>query len=133
MAKTKVLPKAKKPMSMEDIGYNIIFGILFTLLALLCAYPFYYLLICTISNNQMVEVGAITWRPVGIHFGNYKEILKVENLGNSVLITRPGPSLEPVSVCLPQHIPHIFSQSRKCGGKNSGTGSVWQPCIFRQA
>lgn len=54
MAKTKVLPKAKKPMSMEDIGYNIIFGILFTLLALLCAYPFYYLLICTISNNQMV-------------------------------------------------------------------------------
>ena len=35
----------------------------------------------------MVEVGAITWRPVGIHFGNYKEILKVENLGNSVLIT----------------------------------------------
>lgn len=40
MAKTKVLPKAKKPMSMEDIGYNIIFGILFTLLALLCAIPF---------------------------------------------------------------------------------------------
>ncbi len=87
MAKAKALSNAKKPMSIEDIGYNIIFGVLFTLLALLCAYPFYYLLICTISNNQMVEVGAITWRPVGIHFGNYKEILKVENLGNSVLIT----------------------------------------------
>lgn len=120
-------------MSMEDIGYNIIFGILFTLLALLCAYPFYYLLICTISNNQMVEVGAITWRPVGIHFGNYKEILKVENLGNSVLITLARTVLGTgVSVFATAYTAY-FSQSRKCGEKNSGTGSVWQPCIFRQA
>ena len=85
--KTIGLQQPKKPMSREDIGYNIIFGILFVLLSFICAYPFYYLLICTISNNQMVEVGAITFYPVGIHFDNYKKILEVENLGNSVLVT----------------------------------------------
>ena len=45
MAKTKELPGEGKPMSLEDIGFNIIFGIIFTILALICAYPFYYLLI----------------------------------------------------------------------------------------
>lgn len=74
-------------MSKADIWYNVIFGIVFTLFALICAYPFYYLLICTISDNQMVEVGAITFYPVGIHFENYKKILSVQNLGNSVMIT----------------------------------------------
>ena len=118
MAKTKVLPKAKKPMSMEDIGYNIIFGILFTLLALLCAYPFYYLLICTISNNQIVEVGAITWRPVGIHFGNYKEILKVENLGNSVLITLARTVLGTgVSVFATAYTAYFFTKQEMWGKK----------------
>lgn len=79
--------KQKKVKSREEIIYNIIFGCLFTVLAFLCAYPFYYLLICTVSNNQMVEVGAITWHPAGFHLNNYKEILGTENLGNSVFIT----------------------------------------------
>lgn len=83
----KQAKQKRKVMSGADIRFNLIFGILFSLIALICAYPFYYLLICTISNNQMVEVGAITFYPVGIHFDNYKRILEVENLGNSVLIT----------------------------------------------
>lgn len=77
----------KKKMSLSDLVYNIGFGILFSLIAFICIYPFYYLLICTISNNQMVEVGAITWRPVGIHFNNYKRIFEINNLGNSIMIT----------------------------------------------
>lgn len=35
----------------------------------------------------MVEVGAITWRPVGIHFNNYKKIFEINNLGNSIVVT----------------------------------------------
>lgn len=77
----------KKGMSGADIRYNIIAGIIFSLMAFICIYPLYYLLICTISNNQLVEVGAITWRPIGIHFENYKTVLQVENLPNSVVIS----------------------------------------------
>ena len=86
MAKAVNLTR-KKAMTAADKRYNIVFGIIFALIAFICAYPFYYLLICTISNNQMVEVGAITWRPVGIHFNNYKKILETQNLGNSIIIT----------------------------------------------
>lgn len=77
----------RKKMSLSDITYNIVFGFLFSVLVFICAYPFYYLIICTISNNQLVEAGAVTWRPIGIHFNNYRKIFELDNLGNSVVIT----------------------------------------------
>lgn len=98
-------------MSASDIAYNLVFGILFSLLAVICAYPFYYLLISTISNNQMVEAGAITWRPVGIHFNNYKRILEVENLGNSVMITLLRTSLGTFfSVSVTAYLAYFFTR-----------------------
>lgn len=77
----------KKKISREEIVFNIVAGFFFVIIALICVYPFYYLMICTISNNQMVETGAITWYPVGIHFENYVKILSVDNLGNSAVLT----------------------------------------------
>lgn len=98
-------------MSASDIAYNLVFGILFSLLAVICAYPFYYLLISTISDNQMVEAGAITWRPVGIHFNNYKRILEVENLGNSVMITLLRTSLGTFfSVSVTAYLAYFFTR-----------------------
>ena len=43
-----------------DALYNALGAIVFTLFALLCAYPFYYLFICTISAPSLVEVGRIS-------------------------------------------------------------------------
>lgn len=77
----------KKRMTGEEKLYNCIGGFLFILIGLLCTYPFYYLLICTISNNHLVETGAITYRPMGIHFDNYVKVLKVNNLANSAILT----------------------------------------------
>lgn len=54
---------------------------------LICAYPFYYLLICTISNNAQVEMGKIILLPQDIHFKNYLEILRVQNLGNAAFVS----------------------------------------------
>ena len=79
--------KKKKKMTSEEILFNLVAGFFFVILALICAYPFYYLMICTISNNQMVETGAITYYPVGIHFDNYKKVLSVDNLANSAVLT----------------------------------------------
>lgn len=74
-------------MSGENMRYNIVASILFGLVALICIYPFYYLMICTISDNNLVEAGKITLYPKGIHFDNYIEVLKVDNLGSSAIIT----------------------------------------------
>ncbi len=63
---------------------NIIFFILFTLI---CAYPFYYLIINSISNNQLSANGAINFLPRGIHFQNYVQVLKLSGLPLAALVS----------------------------------------------
>ena len=83
-----VLPKQKKKKwSREEIVFHTVMYIIFGCFTLLCAYPFYYLLICTISNSQMVDMGRVILYPIDIHFKNYIEIFKVQNLGHSAMIT----------------------------------------------
>lgn len=77
----------KKKMSAEDVRYHVFAYILFGLIAIICAYPFYYLLICTISDNQLVDLGRITLIPKGIHFDNYIKIFQIQNLVNSFMIS----------------------------------------------
>lgn len=74
-------------MTPQDILYNVLFSIVFTVFTFICIFPFYYLFICTISDPNLVEVGAITVIPRGLTLKNYAEILKVDNLANSAMIT----------------------------------------------
>jgi len=53
---------------------------IFILLALACAFPFYYIFINTISGNDLVAKGAITFLPKDIHFNNYLEVFKIKGL-----------------------------------------------------
>lgn len=74
----------------EDVSEkvtNICSYFVFSIIAFLCVFPFYYLMICTISDNHSVELGKIIFFPEGIHFSNYKSMLKVQNLMNSVKTT----------------------------------------------
>lgn len=74
-------------MSRADLSYNIVGIILFTVITLICFYPFYYLLICTISDQKLVDLNKIALIPRGINFKNYIEIFQVQNLGNAALIS----------------------------------------------
>lgn len=74
-------------MSRSDKIYNVIGTIAFSILALICAYPFYYILICTISDNRLVALQRIIFLPKGIHFDNYIKVFKIQNLANSAGIT----------------------------------------------
>ncbi|MBR0267857.1 MAG: carbohydrate ABC transporter permease [Clostridia bacterium] len=62
----------------------VIFFILFTFI---CVFPFYYLFINTISDNNLVAGGQINFLPQGIHFGNYSRILGQEELKNALVVT----------------------------------------------
>ena len=77
----------KIKMSKEDKIYNIVGTIIFLLITFICVYPFWYLLICTISNQKMVELNQVVLLPKGINFRNYVEIFGVQNLYNSFLIS----------------------------------------------
>lgn len=77
----------RKKMSREDKIYHIFAYLLFGLISLICVYPFYYLMICTVSDNQLVNLGRITLVPKGIHIDNYIKVFGLQNLMNSFTIS----------------------------------------------
>ena len=108
----------RNKMSGNDIIFHIVAIAVFSLIALLCVYPFYYLLICTISDNQAVDLGQVLIWPQGIHFKNYLEIFRVQNLGNaavvSVVRTVVGLSLIHISRPLRfMHCPRIMMRPKR--------------------
>lgn len=61
--------------------------VVFTLFALICVYPFYYIFINTISANNLSESGAILFWPREIHFQNYIDALKISGLFQAVKVS----------------------------------------------
>ena len=91
---TRKIAKARQTaMGIEyktTVGDKIfmVFDVLFfSLFAFICIFPFYYILINTISDNSLVNSGAITLVPQGIHFSNYISLLSVSDFINSIGVT----------------------------------------------
>ncbi|MGN0205203.1 MAG: carbohydrate ABC transporter permease [Coprococcus sp.] len=88
MAKEKVVYKEKeKPLSASDKVFNVFNYALFAILTLICVYPFYYLIINTISANDLSANGMINFLPKGFHLENYKQVLQLSGLPRAALIS----------------------------------------------
>ena len=70
-----------------DIVFNTINYSVFAAFTLICIFPFYYLFINTISDNELVRKGLINFVPRGIHFENYIRLLQVNDLFSSFAVT----------------------------------------------
>ncbi len=70
-----------------DIVFNIINYGFFGLFTLICAFPFYYIFINTISDNDLVRKGLINFIPKGFTISNYLSLRSVSDLGQSFLVT----------------------------------------------
>ncbi len=70
---------------------NVIFKIIntsvFLIFTFICVFPFYYIFINTISNNELSAAGKILFYPIGIHWGNYIEVLKLKGIGQAALVS----------------------------------------------
>ena len=86
---TKDVLKKRKGIktSAGDKVFHLLNYTIFILFTLVCIYPFYFLLISTISRNDYVDLGKITFYPIGVHFQNYKNILKLDRLPRAALIS----------------------------------------------
>ena len=82
MAKTRKLKGES-----NGIVFNIVNYFMYGLFTLLCVFPFYYLFINTISNNQISNRGEVTFIPKGIHFSNYVQVLKLNGLIDAAMIS----------------------------------------------
>lgn len=87
--KTEFMKKRGKKKNIKDRlsigeklfnGVNILFFILFTFL---CAYPFYYIFINTISDNQLSAIGEVLFIPKEIHFQNYFKVFEIPNIAHA--------------------------------------------------
>lgn len=73
----------KQKITISDIFLYILFG----LFAFICTFPFYYIFVISISNNDLVNRGMVGLIPKGIHFGNYVEVMKLKGLGQAAFIS----------------------------------------------
>ena len=71
----------------NDRLFALINGSFFVLFALVCIFPFYYLFINTISDNELVRTGQIKWIPQGIHFNNYVQLRHVDGMLSATLVS----------------------------------------------
>lgn len=80
----------------HPVGHRISFGervflfflyVFFLLFTLICVYPFYYLIINSISANDVSARGDVMFYPIGIHFRNYVDVMKIQGLGQAALIS----------------------------------------------
>jgi len=79
------IKRKKQPAS--DVAYQIIVGFIFILAALLCIFPFYYILVMSISDNYQVSIGNVFLYPKGIHFRNYVEAFKTGGFFQAFKVT----------------------------------------------
>ena len=70
-----------------DRVFDVINYTIFAIFTLICIFPFYYLFINTISDNNLVQRGLINFWPRGVNFDNYIRILQVNDLFQSIWIT----------------------------------------------
>lgn len=73
--------------STGDKIFSVINYTLFGIFTLICIYPFYYMIINTISANDLSAAGKVILLPKGIHFENYKALLSLNGLGTAVIVS----------------------------------------------
>ena len=77
----------RKKMAANDVVFHIVNYFVFFLITLVCVYPFYYMIINTISANDLSANKAINFIPKGIHFDNYAQVLGLRGMGKAALIS----------------------------------------------
>ncbi len=79
--------KQKYKLKPGDIVFNVLNYLIFGVFTLACIFPFYYLFINTISDNDLVVKGLINFVPRGLNLDNYKSLLNVSDLSNALIVS----------------------------------------------
>ena len=79
--------KTKMRVSIGDRIISVITYIVYAIFAFVCVYPFYYIFINTISNNDLSKRGKVIFYPIEFHLNNYVQVLKIEGLFQAVKIS----------------------------------------------
>lgn len=108
----------KKHYSVVDILFNSLNYLGFVLFTILCIYPFYYLIINSVSANDLSANGLVNFIPKKIHIANYVEILKLKGLLQATFISVARTALGTVlTVFASGFLGFMFTQQKMWGRK----------------
>lgn len=79
--------KKRLKISKTDVTFSVLNYLFFAIFTIICIYPFYYLIINTISANDLSAKGMINFLPQQLHINNYIEVLKLKGLPNALGIS----------------------------------------------
>lgn len=79
--------KNKKKLYKGEYVFPILNSLLFGIFTFICAYPFYYLIINSISSNELSNNGFINFLPRDIHFQNFIDVFKLRGLKDAVVVS----------------------------------------------
>ncbi len=112
------IKKKKKRYSGSDISFNFINYLIFGLFTLICVYPFYYLIINTISANDLSSNGMINFIPRELHLENYKQVLQLSGLGTAALVSLARTVIGTICTVLASaFLGFMFTQEKMWGRK----------------
>ena len=70
-----------------DYSFHAVNYLLFALITLACIYPFYYIIINSVSDGTMVDLGRVLWYPIDFTIANYKKLLALSSIYTSALVS----------------------------------------------
>lgn len=80
-------PKHRIKTSFGDKMLSVFIYLFNAAFAFVCLYPFYYIFINSISNNDLSKRGKIILLPKDIHFSNYKTVFDIDGLLDAVKVS----------------------------------------------
>ncbi|MFT4260194.1 carbohydrate ABC transporter permease [Microbacterium sp.] len=99
-----------------DIIFAIVNYTVFALLVVLCAYPFYFLIINSISANDVSALGDVRWWPVDVHFDNYRQVFELNGLPMAAVVSIARTAIGTAATVLASaFLGFMFTQKRMWG------------------
>jgi len=87
MSRKEKRKKLKYDGGVADRIISVITYIVYSFFAFVCAYPFYYIFINTISNNDLSKRGKVLFWPKEIHFNNYTQVFQIPELFDALWVS----------------------------------------------
>ena len=73
--------------SKGDRTFQVINILIFAIFAIICAYTFYYLIINSISANDLSASGKVNFLPHGFQLENYVKVFQLNGLGTAAMVS----------------------------------------------
>lgn len=108
--------KSQHERTAGDVVFSMSNYFMFFLLAMICAYPFYFLIINSISANDVAALGDVRLFPVDIHFSNYLQAFRLPGLPLAALVSIARTAITTILVVLSSALlGFMFTQERMWG------------------